>query len=215
MSPMTSTADPQDPNIVDVEAETSATSRAVDTWQDAKIGAVTAAKKVRDLDESFKLSERFADLKDRLTHARVKSDSLATAEFRRQFEMSMAYHSVNPAHIGHRLDELDDEWSAEQVMIALSSGLTVLGGVFSVTRSRLWTIVPLAASIMMLKGTFSRGEMPTQAFLRRAGFRTAEEIAQERYALKALRGDFNDVEQAEGHDDAGSNPAKLSHAVRS
>jgi len=31
---------------------------------------------------------------------------------------------------------------------------------------------------------------------RRLGVRTADEIAEERYALKALRGDFDDVEPA-------------------
>ena len=45
-----------------------------------------------------------------------------------------------------------------------------------------------------------QGWCPPVPFLRRMGFRTASEIDYERYALKALRGDFKDVTANNGHD---------------
>jgi hypothetical protein len=40
-----------------------------------------------------------------------------------------------------------------------------------------------------------QGWCPPVPILRRLGFRTADEINRERYALKALRGDFKDAEK--------------------
>jgi hypothetical protein len=39
-----------------------------------------------------------------------------------------------------------------------------------------------------------RGDCPPYQLLRRLGFRTRQEIERERYALKALRGDFDRIE---------------------
>jgi hypothetical protein len=41
-----------------------------------------------------------------------------------------------------------------------------------------------------------QGWCPPVKYFRRRGVRTAEEIAEERFALKALRGDFRNVDQA-------------------
>jgi hypothetical protein len=45
-----------------------------------------------------------------------------------------------------------------------------------------------------------QGWCPPVPVFRRWGFRTAAEIDEERYALKALRGDFRNLAAGDGHD---------------
>lgn len=47
-----------------------------------------------------------------------------------------------------------------------------------------------------------QGWCPPMPVFRRLGVRTASEIEEERYALKALRGDFRGVSDGDGHDTA-------------
>jgi hypothetical protein len=138
---------------------------------------------------------------------------VASGEFRRQFEMSVAYHSVHPEFIDNRLQELDDEWAAETVLVGLTSGGTVLGVLGSFLKGRHVLMLSLASNLLLLKG-ITTGTSPAIAFLRRAGFRTKSEIEQERYALKALRGDFADIEPVEERPVGESTtPGKLAQAV--
>ena len=57
---------------------------------------------------------------------------------------------------------------------------------------RPWFLLPGVAALFMVKHVL-RGWCPPVPVLRRLGFRTAGEIARERYALKALRGDFQGI----------------------
>ncbi|MEM6314465.1 MAG: hypothetical protein AAF743_10280, partial [Planctomycetota bacterium] len=165
-----------------------------------------AGQAVRDFDRRWKLSERYTDLVDRLRHAEYKASSVASAEFRRRFEMSMAYHAAHPEQIEERCRELDEEWSAEDVFNASLIGLGALGSVMSKTRGRLWGVLPFAVGLVKFRGLGSQNP-PGLAFFRRAGFRTRDEIKQEKYALKALRGDFADIDHAEAPDGP-TNPAR-------
>ena len=54
-----------------------------------------------------------------------------------------------------------------------------------------------------------QGWCPPLPVFRRLGFRTQTEIEEERYALKALRGDFRDVAAGDGHD-----PARIERALQ-
>lgn len=187
------------------------TDQAKETWQDAKIKAADAGQAVKDFDDKWKLSDRYADLVDRLKHAEYKSASIAAGEFKRQFEMSMAYHAAHPDQIEDRIGELDDEWAAEDVFSASLLGASVLGVVLSKTKNKLWSALPVAAAFMKMKNV-GQHNPPGLAFFRRAGFRTRDEIKQEKYALKALRGDFAELEQTNS-EHASSNESHASEVA--
>jgi hypothetical protein len=55
---------------------------------------------------------------------------------------------------------------------------------------RRWALLPAIAAGFMMQHVL-QGWCPPLPILRRMGFRTAAEIDRERYALKALRGDFD------------------------
>jgi hypothetical protein len=63
-----------------------------------------------------------------------------------------------------------------------------------------WLILPIIASTFLLQYAI-QGWCPPIYLLRRFGFRTRQEINLEIYALKALRGDFDEILPEEhGHE---------------
>ena len=97
-----------------------------------------------------------------------------------------------PKAIERRLEELDREWDIERMLETMAPTLTLIGLTLSVTKSRKWLVVPAVVQSFFLQHAL-RGWCPPMPVLRRMGFRTMDEINEERYALKALRGDFKKV----------------------
>jgi hypothetical protein len=113
---------------------------------------------------------------------------------RRQTEQSIAWHAAaGPEAIERRLAELDAEWDIERCLETLAPTFSLFGLTFGITFNRKWLIVPLLVQAFFLQHAL-QGWCPPIPVLRYLGVRTATEIAEERYALKALRGDFKRVE---------------------
>lgn len=94
-----------------------------------------------------------------------------------------------PKAIELRLDELDREWDIERTLETMAPTLSLIGLALGVTKSRKWLVVPAVVQSFFLQHAL-QGWCPPVPVLRRLGFRTPDEINEERYALKALRGDF-------------------------
>jgi len=122
-----------------------------------------------------------------------------TPAARRRLEEQLArrirYYALRPADIGHRLAQLDREWPVDRVLQTNAATLSLAGLVLGtlVDRRLLW--LPATVAVFLLNHAL-RGWCPPLPLFRRLGVRTAEEIALERYTLKALRGDFRGVPQA-------------------
>lgn len=115
---------------------------------------------------------------------------------RRETEQRVAeYAAADPATIGRRLEELDREWDIERYLETMAPSITLLGLTLGLTVNRKWFIVPLVVQSFFLQHAVE-GWCPPIPVLRRLGIRTANEINEERYALKALRGDFQEVPAA-------------------
>jgi hypothetical protein len=95
----------------------------------------------------------------------------------------------NQAKIDERLLELDHEMDIESYMQTENAALTLAGIVLSITSNRAWIALSLATSILSLANVVRGRNNPLPVF-RKLGFRTRGEIEKERYALKAIRGDF-------------------------
>lgn len=109
---------------------------------------------------------------------------------RRQIEENVAhYAAAGPAAIDQRLRELDQEWDVERFIETEAPLMILMGLALGNTVSRKWLLVPVLASSMLLLHNL-QGWYPLLPLFRRVGIRTQEEIDEERYALKALRGDF-------------------------
>lgn len=96
---------------------------------------------------------------------------------------------AGPAAATQRLQALDREWDTDRVL-EVETAVTGLAGVsLAAVVARGFGVLPaLAAAALLLHAT--TGRHPWLPLLRRLGVRSAREIERERYALKALRGDF-------------------------
>jgi hypothetical protein len=119
-------------------------------------------------------------------------------QMRRDLEARVLYFAERPEDINRRLEELDREWDIERLLEANAGILSLMGLTFGVVRSR-WYLLPLAAGAFLVQYAF-QGWCPPVSVFRRLGVRTTREINHERYALKALRGDFESV-RMEGDED--------------
>jgi len=103
---------------------------------------------------------------------------------------------AGPAAIERRLRELDAEWDVERTLEANASTLALAGVVLGATVDKKWLFLPGAVAAFLLQHAV-QGWCPPLTALRRMGVRTMAEIDRERYALKALRGDFRGLPQSQ------------------
>ncbi len=97
------------------------------------------------------------------------------------------------AAIDRRLEELDEEWDVERTLEANAATVSLVGLLLGATVDRRWYAFPAVVSGFLLMHSL-QGWCPPLPVFRRLGVRTASEIDYERYALKALRGDFGLVQ---------------------
>lgn len=106
---------------------------------------------------------------------------------------SLRWHEAHPQRIGQRLRELDEEWDVERALEANAASLAMFGSALALALDRRWAAVPLVVAGFLFQHA-TQGWCPPLPVMRRLGFRTSREIDHERYALKALRGDFGRLE---------------------
>ena len=104
-----------------------------------------------------------------------------------QGELNEYYHDRDK--INERLLELDEELDLESYIQTESTALTIAGTILALTVNKKWLVLPLATSIFVIVG-LARGRGNPLALFRKLGLRTRAEIEKEKYALKAIRGDF-------------------------
>jgi hypothetical protein len=112
---------------------------------------------------------------------------------RRQTEQRIArLKHAGAAVITRRLAELDAEWDIERTLEANAATASLVGLTLGAMVNKRWFIFPGIVATFLLQHAL-QGWCPPLPVFRRLGIRTASEIDYERYALKALRGDFAEV----------------------
>ena len=107
-----------------------------------------------------------------------------------QIERNIRHYSgQTKEEIYRRIQELDQEWDFERVLETMASSVSLTGIVLGATVDRKWFLFPAVVLSFLLVHAI-QGWCPPLPILRGLGIRTREEIARERYALKALAGDF-------------------------
>jgi hypothetical protein len=114
-----------------------------------------------------------------------RMDPEVTERIRRHTEMSLCYYRSHPDEITLRLRELEEEWDVERTLEAVSSTLSLMGFTWGLFRKR-WWLIGLAAQGFFWQHAV-RGWAPPVEFARRLGFRTLQEIENERRELLRIR----------------------------
>jgi hypothetical protein len=112
---------------------------------------------------------------------------------RRETELSIARTLAGGREaIGARLRELDAEWDTERTLETMAASFSLAGLILGTTVSRKFLLLPGVVAAFLLQHTL-QGWCPPLPLVRSLGVRTASEIDRERYALKAARGDFDNL----------------------
>jgi hypothetical protein len=114
-------------------------------------------------------------------------------QIRRQTEENVARAAAAGADaIDRRLEELEREWDIERILEANAASLALVGLGLGAFVDRRWFVLPAVVAGFLLQHAI-QGWCPPVPLFRRLGVRTQTEIDYERYALKALRGDFQQL----------------------
>ena len=138
-----------------------------------------------------------------------RTDADINARIRRQTEANVAYFAKCGAQaISERLRELDREWDVERLLEANAATIALTGLCLGSLVNRRWFLLPAVVGGFLLQHAV-QGWCPPIPVFRRLGMRTQTEIEQERYALKAMRGDFANIPR-----DGDDRTAAVLNAVR-
>jgi Na+/citrate or Na+/malate symporter len=128
-------------------------------------------------------------------HDRVVSNTAASVLARIDMDTKNSLEectSQGEGAIARRIQELDKEWDTDRMIEAEASLMALLGLTLGATVNRKFFLLPgFVASMVLVHAV--QGWYPLLPLFRRSGARTSREINRERYALKTLRGDFDDI----------------------
>ncbi len=109
-----------------------------------------------------------------------------------EIDRNVRHYAAHPDRIGERLEELEREWDIERTLEANAASVAFTGIVLGAMVDRRWLALPALVAAFLLQHAV-QGWCPPIPVLRKLGFRTMREIDIERFALKALRGDFGPI----------------------
>lgn len=119
---------------------------------------------------------------------------------RRQMEERVArIADAGPEAIARRLEELDREWDTERTLEANAATISAVGAGMALLVDRRFALIPLVVGGFLLQHAV-QGWCPPLPIFRRYGVRT------QTYALKAIRGDFQQVREG--------NPGRANQALQ-
>ena len=128
-----------------------------------------------------------------LDRVRSRTAPEVNYEIDQQIERNIRFFATKPpVALDSRLRELELEWDIERILEMNSSAIAFTGVLLGAFVDQRWLILPaLVMAFLFMHAT--SGWCPPLPILRRMGKRTRNEIDVEKFALKALRGDFNDL----------------------
>jgi hypothetical protein len=127
-----------------------------------------------------------------LSHDHVRDNTPPAVNRRIEDDMRariMLYASKSPGEISNRITDLEEEWDIERWLECNASAVSFGGIALSFIGGKKWLLLPAFALPMLFYHAVS-GWCPPMPLFRRLGVRTRREIDSEIYALRLLRGDF-------------------------
>ncbi len=100
--------------------------------------------------------------------------------------------SEKSLQIDAKIAELDKEWDIDRSAELNCAILAIAGTALGVLANKRWFALPVLAAAFLAQHSI-QGWSPLIPVFKKFGFRNKKEINRERYALKALRGDFKQI----------------------
>ncbi len=143
------------------------------------------------------------ETKAKRIHGRVRENTPDKSNRRIDYKIIKnirKYRDYSEGEISVRLEELRKEWDIEKTLEVNASALSIIGIFMAAVSSKKWLILPGVVTAFLLQHGI-QGWCPPLPLFRALGIRTRREIDEEMYALKLLRGDFNDLTVSSGADE--------------
>jgi hypothetical protein len=134
-----------------------------------------------------KKSERVRRVSGSDTNVEIDSQILFNLEF---------YKSEGKKAIDARIEELDGEWDIERTLEMNAAAFALTGTLLGAFLNKRFLILPVLVTTFLAQHAV-QGWCPPVSLFRRMGVRTRPEIDREKYALKALRGDFENIRESQ------------------
>ena len=110
------------------------------------------------------------------------------------------YYNLPSEKITKRLEKLQKEWDIERTLEVNASAIALTGLMLGRLAGRRWYALTGVFAVFLLQHGL-QGWCPPIPFFRALGVRTRREIDEEIYALRVLRGDFDEISANSGPDD--------------
>lgn len=91
--------------------------------------------------------------------------------------------------ISERIRCLNEEWDTERMLEANAGAIVMVSAILGMTKNKCWFLLTGTVGCFLLKHAL-QGWCPPLPLIRKLGVRTADEINNEKMALKMLRRDF-------------------------
>lgn len=124
--------------------------------------------------------------------SRRRTSAAGNERIDKQILENLKSYRKNNEGIAARIRQLDREWDIERTLEMNAAALALTGTVLGAFVNRRWLILPAVVASFLVQHAV-QGWCPPLPLFRRLGVRTRPEIDREKYALKALRGDFDDA----------------------
>ncbi len=132
---------------------------------------------------------------EKIDRVRANTCDKINEKIDRQTERNIAaFVCSGEEEISERLNELAEEWDIERVLQLNATIISTGGCILTAFGGKKFLAIPFAVSLFLMNHAI-RGWCPPIPMFRRLGVRTRSEIDAEIFALKAIRGDFDDVQR--------------------
>lgn len=119
---------------------------------------------------------------------------------RETWQRVASYENKSVEAVSARIEELNKEWDIERYLGVNMSILAMTGlATAAFSKNKNWNILSAIVLAFFFQHSV-QGWCPPLPILRHLKIRTSKEIEQERYALKIMRGDFDDITTVSGHE---------------
>ena len=102
------------------------------------------------------------------------------------------YKNSSDKILSDNIEKLNNEWDIERLLEAKAATIVITSTLLGLKSNKNWFLLTGAAGIFLLQHSI-QGWCPPVPLLRRMGFRTSEEINNEKIVYKMLRKDFDSI----------------------
>lgn len=128
-----------------------------------------------------------------------KTDKTINSQIRERTIVNIKNQGIEENKLSDRIKELNYEWDIERILEANASSIVLVSSILGFMKNKNhWFLLTGFVGFFLLQHAF-QGWCPPVPIFRKLGIRTEQEIQNEKFTLKILRGDFHQLSSETKH----------------